>query len=127
MLLDIHDHAKADLRALRASDPHAAAAIIVALEQLGADPRLIDKLTTHGSNDFGVVRLGVKAWEKARGVGNLWRFRVFDTPATLYRVVYGYHWQTKQICVLAVVHKKEFDYELDSDIARRILDDWRGI
>lgn len=127
MFIDIHDHAKADLRSLKTSAPRAAAAVLVALQQMEADPRLIDKLTTHGDNEFGPVRIGVRAWEKAKGIGNLWRFRVFDTPATVYRVIYGYHHQTKQICVLAVVHKEEFDYELDSDIARRILRDWRSI
>ncbi|MHB1092004.1 type II toxin-antitoxin system RelE family toxin [Thiobacillus sp.] len=127
MHVDIHDNAKADLRSLKTSAPGAAAAIMVALQQMEADPRVIDKLTTHGNNEFGVVRIGVKQWEKAKGIGNLWRFRVFDTPATIYRVVYGYHYQTKQICVLAVAHKEEFNYELDSDIARRILNDWRDI
>ena len=127
MHVDIHDHAKADLHSLRVTAPRAAAAVLVALQQIEADPRVIDKLTTHGENEFGAVRIGVRQWEKTKGIANLWRFRVFDTPATVYRVIYGYHYQTKQICVLAVVHKEEFNYELDSDIARRILDDWRGI
>ena len=127
MHIDIHDNAKDDLRALRTSAPPVAAAILAALQQMEADPRLIDKLTTYGANEFGSVRIGVKQWEKAKGIGNLWRFRVFDTPATVYRVIYGYHYQTKQICVLAVVHKEGFNYELDSDIARRILNDWRDI
>jgi len=127
MHIDIHDNAKDDLRAVRTSAPLVAAAILAALQQMEADPRLIDKLTTYGANEFGAVRIGVKPWEKAKGIGNLWRFRVFDTPATVYRVVYGYHYQTKQICVLAVVHKEGFNYELDSDIARRILNDWRDI
>lgn len=127
MHVDIHDHAKADLRSLRAIAPRAAAAVLVALQQIEADPRVLDKLTTHGENEFGTVRIGVRQWEKAKGIANLWRFRVFDTPATVYRVIYGYHYQTKQICVLAVVHKEEFNYELDSDIARRILSDWNDI
>jgi mRNA-degrading endonuclease RelE of RelBE toxin-antitoxin system len=127
MHIDIHENAKADLRALRVNAPPVAAAILAALQQMEADPRFIDKLTTHGANEFGAVRVGVKRWEKAKGTGNLWRFRVFDTPATVYRVVYGYHYQTKQVCVLAVVHKEEFNYELDSDIARRIVNDWRDI
>lgn len=127
MFINIHEHAKADLRSLKTSAPRAAAAILVALQQMEADPRVIDKLTTHGGNEFGAVRIGVRQWEKVKGIANLWRFRVFDTPATVYRVVYGYHYQTKQICVLAVVHKEDFNYELDSDIARRILNDWRDI
>ncbi|MBL8446726.1 MAG: hypothetical protein JNJ44_04850 [Zoogloeaceae bacterium] len=126
--LDIHLHAAQDIARLREIDVKAAAAVLVALEQIKADPRAIDKLTTHGENRLGTARLGVKRWEAVRRVANLWRFRVFDTPATTYRVVYGYHYQTRQICVLAVVLKEEFDYDdLDSDLARRILADWRSI
>jgi mRNA-degrading endonuclease RelE of RelBE toxin-antitoxin system len=125
MHVDLHYHAEEDLRRLQGTDPRAAAAVLVTLQQIEADPRASDKLTTHGDNQVGAVRIGVKGWQAPRG--NLWRFRVFDTPATVYRVVYGYHWQTRQVCVLAVVHKDEFDYELDSDIAKRILADWHAI
>ncbi len=126
-------NAEDDIRKLRAINMPAAAAVVVALEQIEADPKAIDKLTTHGDDpEVGKndpVRLGIKRWETAkRHSVLLWRFRIFDTPATVYRVVYGYHWQTKQICILAVVHKEEFDYDnLDSDIAKRILGDWRAI
>lgn len=127
MHFDLHDHAVNDLRQLKIDDPRAAAAVLVALEQIEADPKAIDKLTTHGNNEVGAVRLNVKQWQLAKRIGNLWRFRALDCPATDYRVVYGYHWATQQICVFAVVHKEKFDYELDSDIARRILADWRAI
>lgn len=134
MQVDLRKNAENDIRKLRAINKPAAAAVMVALEQIEADPKAIDKLTTHGDDpEVGKndpVRLGIKRWETAKGPGapQLWRFRIFDTPATVYRVVYGYHWQTRQICILAVVHKDEFDYDnLDSDIAKRILDDWRTI
>jgi mRNA-degrading endonuclease RelE of RelBE toxin-antitoxin system len=133
MQIDLRKNAEDDIRKLRAINMPAAAAVMVALEQIEADPKAIDKLTTHGDDpEVGKddpVRLGIKRWEKAkRHSVLLWRFRIFDTPATVYRVVYGYHWQTRQICILAVVHKEEFDYDnLDSDIAKRILDDWRAI
>ena len=128
MHLDIHHNAAQDLRDLRVVNLGAAAAVAVALEQIQADPKAIDKLTTFGNNTVGVARLNIKRWESVRGQGNLWRFRVLDTPATVYRVVYGYHWQTRQICVLAVVHKDKFDYDdLNSDLAHRILADWRAL
>ena len=127
MHIDIHENAVEDLRRVKGENPRAAATILVTLEQIEADPKAIDKLTTHGDNQVGAERIGIKSWQEAKRIGNLWRFRVFDTPATVYRVVYGYHWQTRQICVLAVVHKEEFNYELDSDIAKRILADWRTI
>ncbi|MBI3344135.1 MAG: hypothetical protein HY028_04650 [Gammaproteobacteria bacterium] len=128
MHLDIHQNAAQDLRDLRVVNPGAAAAVTVALEQIQVDPKAIDKLTTFGNNTVGAARLNIKRWESVRGQGNLWRFRVLDTPATVYRIVYGYHWQTRQICVLAVAHKEKFDYDdLNSDLARRILADWRTL
>lgn len=128
MYIDVHLNAREDIRLLAAQNKAAASAVLVVLEQLAADPNVIDKLTTHGENLVGVSRLNVKRWESARRDGNIWRFRVLDTPATVYRVVYGYHWQTRQICVLAVVHKEQFDYDdLTSVIAQRIIADWRAL
>lgn len=128
MYIDIHNHARDDLKRLRATHPEAVAAVLVVLEQLNADPRAIDKLTTRGNNSAGVSSLNVKRWERARDVGNLWRFRVLDTPATSYRVVYGYQWQTRQLCVLGVIHKELFDYDdLTSDFSKRVLADWRAL
>ena len=128
MYIDVPNSAQEDIRRLAAKDRKAAAAVLVVLEQLAADPKAIDKLTTHGDNYVGASRLNVKRWESARGIGNLWRFRILDTPATSFRVVYGYHWQTRQLCVLAVVQKDQFDYDnLTSDIAQRILTDWRAL
>lgn len=127
-IIDLHAHAVEDLRKLRTANPSAAAAVVVALEQIEADPNCIDKLTSDRDDPaFGPVRLGIRQWQAAKRHGNLWRFRVFDTPATVYRVIYGYHYQTRQICILAVVHKEEFNYELDSAFGQRILADWRAI
>lgn len=128
MHLDIKKHAVQDLDQLWADDIEAASAVTVVLEQLEADPVLIDKLTTYGNNTVGQNRINVRPWESAKGQGNLWRFRILDTPATVYRIVYGYHWQTRQLCVLAIVHKDKFNYDdLNSSLAQRILADWRAI
>lgn len=126
--LDITEHAVQDLNQLWVGDPAAASAVVVVLEQLEADAGLVDKLTTYGDNPVGQNRINVKRWENAKSRGNLWRFRILDTPATVYRVVYGYHWQTRQLCVLAIVHKDGFNYDdLNSSLAQRILADWRAI
>jgi hypothetical protein len=101
------------------------------LQEIDADPRAIEKLTSRGNSEVGELRMNVKAWESARTdrlAPELWRLRVLDTAATNYRVVYGYHWQTQQICVLAVVHKEDFDYDdHESHIAQRILADWENL
>lgn len=127
MHVDVHTNARDDLGRLQDTDPDALAAILAVLGEINADPDNLDKLTTYGNNPFGASRVNVKPWEAARGQGNLWRFRALDTPATNYRIVYGYHYQTRQLCVLAVVHKEEFDYELDSEIGTRIMADWRAL
>lgn len=128
MHVDIHHHAVQDIHRIKGTDPDAVAAVLVALEQIQADPNAIDLMTTRGNIDIGVVRLNVKVWESAKGTGNFWRFRVLDSPATNYRVVYGYHWQTRQLCVLAIVHKDDFDYDdHQSSVAKRIFAAWRSI
>ena len=79
--------------------------------------------------NFGSYLIKVKEWATARPQG-IWRFRVLDTPATSYRVVYGWHWKTQYLWILAVVHKenKEFDYDnLNAPISARIISDWRSL
>ena len=129
MHIDVHAHAAADIEALWHANPPAAASVVATLEQLGADPRLIDKLTTHGNNQIGAQEINVKRWQRIRAKqGDLWRFRALNTSATSYRVIYGYQIQTRQICVLGVVHKDEFDYDNPSNLlAQRIVDDWRAL
>src|SRR5579862_6219091 len=126
---DICESAIADLDALWDTDPKAAAAVVVALDEVYADPKLIEKLTTHGDAEFKSQLLGVKRWLEAQHSNqNLWRFRIFDTPASSYRVVYGFHWQLRHVCVLAIAHKDELDYDnLDANLSKRILADWFSI
>jgi mRNA-degrading endonuclease RelE of RelBE toxin-antitoxin system len=126
---DICESADADLDRLWDNDPKAAAAVVVALDEVQADPELIEKLTTRGDVEFETQRLGIKQWREAqRANNNLWRFRILDTPATSYRVVYGFHWQLRHICILAIGHKDQLDYDnLDKDLSERILADWFDI
>jgi mRNA-degrading endonuclease RelE of RelBE toxin-antitoxin system len=112
--------------ALKRSDPDALAVIVAFLQEADADEELIDKCTTHGESTIGPFRVNVKAWVNARRRDdNLFRFRVVDTPATRYRVVYGYDWRKRRVGILAVVHKEEFDYGISSELADRIQSDWR--
>jgi len=123
--VDLLPGAEADLSALRTSDPAAFATVVVFLQEAEADEELIDKCTTPGNTAIGSHRVNVRAWVVARAASmNLFRFRVLDTPATVYRIVYGYDWRTRRIGILAVVHKDHFDYGLSSDLANRIQDDW---
>ena len=124
--LDICANAEDDLGQLWDDDPRAAAAVAVALDEMNKDPNLHQTLTTYGEVEFGEQRIFIKKWVGAqRAKKGIWRFRVLDTPATGYRVVYGYHWQARQIWVLAIAKKEKLDYDhLDSDLGQRIFSDW---
>jgi len=76
---DICENAAADLDRLWDSDPKAAASVVVALDEVLADPALIEKLTTQGDAEFKTQRLGIKRWREAqRSPNNLWRFRILN-------------------------------------------------
>jgi mRNA-degrading endonuclease RelE of RelBE toxin-antitoxin system len=125
MAIDLLPGAKADLAVLRRSNPEALAVIAVFLQEADADSELIEKCTTYGDNSIGSNRINVKPWVAARRQSdNLFRFRILDTPATVYRIVYGYDWHTRRIGILAVVHKDDFDYEISGELADRIQADW---
>ena len=127
MTIDVHESAELDLDRLWESKPAAAAAIDVALDEICSDPDVIRHLTTYGDIRIGRQLLNIKGWVTARRRdSNLSRIRVLDTPATSHRVVFGYHWRIRKIVILAVVHKDDLTYDnLSSEIAKRILADWR--
>lgn len=128
MHVEVHEHADEDLAEINRLDTAAYASILGALEQFEADPRLIDKLTTHGDNVVGGQLLNVKRWVTIRSQEPLWRLRILNTPATSYRIVYGYFWPTRQVVVLAVVHKDELNYnDINSPLRRRAVADWEEI
>ena len=124
--IDLLPGARTDLADLRIADPDAVAAIIAFLQEAKADAELLDKFTTHGDVKIGSFKANVKGWVVAKsGANNLFRFRVLDTPATRYRVIYGYDWRTRRIGILGISHKDHFDYDITTDFGRRIVADWR--
>lgn len=126
MRVDILPGAIEDLTRLEETDLDAANVIWVVLDEADADPDVIDKLTDERPVHVGKHRIGIKRWSKAQcSFNNLFRLRVFDTPATSYRVVYGFDWRARRIGILAVVHRDNFDYELSDSLGQRILADWR--
>jgi mRNA-degrading endonuclease RelE of RelBE toxin-antitoxin system len=129
MSIEILPGAQADLEALALKNPRAAATIATFLEEAHADSDIVDKCTSATPVEIVIGQFPVvsaRPWINARGDNdNLFRFRLLETPATNYRVVYGYDWRSRQIGILAVVKRKEFDYGLSGDLARRIRNDWR--
>jgi len=124
MPIDVLPGALDDIAHLERTDPKALAVVLAFLQEAEADAELIDKFTSYGNVDLGKFRVNIKPWVLARATDNLFRVRILDTPATLYRVVYGYDWRQRRIGILAIVHKDLFDYEIDGQIADRIFDDW---
>lgn len=117
-----------DIAELVTTDKEAAAEVLVFLETVKQTRDPIDVLTQRGNTEVSGLRFNLTPWimGTGRAMNQLWRARVLDCPATSYRIVYGYHQNTRQIAVLAVAHKKDFDYESDSPLGRRILADWRA-
>ncbi len=128
MRVQLHDDAQADLEHLWAHDEDAAAAIQVTLEEADLDPRVLDKLTQHGNNELpSGQELNVKRWETASRAAkrDVWRLRVLNSPATSYRIVYGYHIQHRQVYVLGITHKETFIYDdLGDNFCARCLAAW---
>lgn len=128
MRVQLHVDAQADLERLWEQDEEAAATIQVTLEEADVDPRVIDKLTQHGDNELpSGQELNVKRWVKASRAlkRDVWRLRVLNSPATSYRIVYGFHIQHRQIYVLGITHKETFEYDdLADNFCARCLAAW---
>lgn len=129
--VELHPSAAADIRRIKNHAPKAAAAIAVLIQEMGGDPDLHDRLLEHGVTDGG---RNVKHWWTEYKAGNdLWRLRLLEPegPASDYRIIYGYvpyaPNQQARFCVLAVVHRGEFNYERDSEIGQRIVKNYREL
>jgi hypothetical protein len=126
MIIGVLPGALDDIRALKGSDPAALAVVMAFMQEAEADSELLTKFTTYGKVKINETTADVKRWVAARGIGNIFRIRILDTPATSYRVIYGYDWRSKKIGLLAVRHKDEITYEITGELADRIRDDWRS-
>lgn len=121
--LFVHDDAKDDLLALRKKDPWAAGRIVALLEQLAADPDLLDRLTQHDYGAGGRTDIHVSRWESQWRQGrNLWRFKAWDLEkiGLRYRVIYAFEPKNNHYHVLAIA-PREFDYDPNHPISQRIL------
>lgn len=124
MPIDVLPGAERDIEQLEATDPDALAAVLTFLDEAESDSQFEQKLTTVGDVQFEAVRVSIKRWARVQRTSNLLRVRILDTPATVYRVIYGYDWRRRRIGILAIVHKDHCNYDPQSELSRRILDDW---
>jgi hypothetical protein len=122
--LFVHNDAEADLLALRESEPQAAGRILALLEQLEADPDLLDRLTQHNYGAYGSADFHVSKWhEQWRKGRDLWRLKVWDLEekGLRYRIVYAFVPGKQHYHVLAITPRRDFNYEERDPISQRIL------
>lgn len=139
ILVQLHEDAKGDLLRRKVSDGAAVATIVAFLQEVKAlGSQAPNVLTTEGDGHLCKLLVNIKEWKqlsKLRPRPNVWRVRILDSPATSYRVFYGYHYPTKQLVVLAALKKvsdtefeDDFDYDnLASPVAQRIIAAWRQV
>ena len=122
--LTIHPDARSDLEELWRTSRTAFARISVLLEQIRADPHLLDALTDHAfglerREAFTVSRIESQ-WHKGK---DLWLLKIWDLDAQNlpYRIVYGYEIRRHRYHVLGVIHRSNYNYEPDHPFTQRIL------
>ena len=127
--LSTHPDAQGDIEGLWATAPKAAARILALIEQLKADPRLLDVLTIH---NFGADRTEAIAVSKVvsqwSGTGrrdgrDLWRLKLWDLERQQlpYRVIYAYEIRRLRYHVLGVINRKDYNYEPEHPFTKRVL------
>jgi hypothetical protein len=119
----MHDDAEEDLRQLRVTAAGAAYQILALLEQLAADPDLLDRLTQEDFESSADIRFSVDAVESLQRIGlNVWRLKIW-TPSNdviFYRVIYAYDKTTNDYSVLGVI-RRDTDYEPEHPRLQRII------
>jgi len=137
----VHDDASDDLERILEHDYPAGVALVALLEELENNQDLMDRLTQHG---FGgrpaqpkprTAVFNVSKWIEAQTKDmNLWRVRGFDDECSRYRCIYAYQPLIDRYIILGIGRKvdkattiEEFDYELDSDLSRRIQAAYRRL
>lgn len=112
-----------------ASDQRTAARIVALLEQIKADPGLLDALTEHNFGADQRSGFHVSKWLAFWNAGyDLWRLKVWDLSGRLipYRIVYAYEPRIRQYHVLGIVHR-DFGYDRNHEITQRIFSAYQDL
>jgi len=128
--LYIHPNAEADLDAIWNIDQTTAARIDAFLEEVSENNRYLDALLERHfgqdkTEEFSIDKW-VKQWYQNR---DLWRAKIWDLEdiSIKYRIIYCYQITERRFTVLAVVARDKFNYEADSEIGRRIINDYDSL
>lgn len=129
-----HDDLAEDLERLMGVDPQIVYQALSLIEQLEADPDLLDNLLRDGyggspRNPAPRAIFNVRAWGQAQSKGlNLWAIRDFELSRKgfEFRIVYAVFPKVEQIFILAII-ERAWNYDVASPISRRIFDSYRAI
>ena len=119
----IHPEAGQDLHALAASQPKLAGRLAALLQEVAADPALMDMLTVHGFGSDEREPFDVSRWQAHWKRGkDLWRLKFWELEhqGLPYRVIYALKRGTGDYHVLAIA-SRDFDYDPNHPTTRRIL------
>ncbi|EXF45237.1 hypothetical protein BAY1663_02316 [Pseudomonas sp. BAY1663] len=129
-----HNDIVEDLEKLKRIDVRIVYRVRELINQLRADPDLLDDLLRDGYGGSparpakGAI-FNIRAWGAAQSQClNLWRIRDFSLSrkGLEYRIVYAVFPKTDQIFVLGIV-ERDFDYELSHPVSQRIVAAYRAI
>lgn len=129
-----HDDLEEDLERLLLVDPKIVSQVLILIEQLQADPDLLDDLLRdgYGGNPWKPAPkaiFNVRAWGQAQAKGlNLWAVRdfVLSRMGFEFRIVYAIFPRSQQIYILAIT-ERAWNYDVSSPISRRIFNTYRAI
>ena len=131
--VEIHDDAERDLDELRPYHPALVNRILITLQEIQDDPRLLDALLIHefGERDGDEESIGVKKWlEHWKANRDLWRLKLWqlEDAGLKYRIVYAYMPDERTFYVLAIRKREDIDYDdHENELTRRIIAAYRGL
>jgi hypothetical protein len=115
--------AEKDLEAIGHDDPLAEATIWAVLQQIKADPQLLNMLTVHDFESGPPEPFNVKRIATQQSAGrNLYRLKVWslESGATKWRVVYGLDPRNSTYYIFGVA-PRNFDYDPHHPFTRRVM------
>jgi mRNA-degrading endonuclease RelE of RelBE toxin-antitoxin system len=129
-----HDDLEEDLERLLGVDPKIVSQVLALIEQLQADPDLLDDLLRDGYGGTPwkpapKAVFNVRAWGRAQDRGlNLWAVRDFELSRMgfEFRIVYAIFPESQLIYLLAII-ERAWNYDVSSPISRRIFDSYRAL
>jgi hypothetical protein len=112
-VLEVHDDATSDLRAIRTTDPKAFASLFALIQQLKADPDLSKKLLDHGYGSDRGDAFSISKWLGIFQKLPAWRLKFWELErkSLRYRILYVYVWRERKFYVMAIIKREEFDYD----------------